>query len=138
MSILDRKQSRVRVKEPEPKVAQKPVYREHVGAFSINKDIKEMPVPKGVGQEIICGTPIDWHDLENFVEKISPNTFVNLLKLEKQMIRDKLWRKFSGQGYKKPLPWGIIIIMIIIVVAGIGIVMFAPQLTEMMKGAMPI
>lgn len=110
--------------------------REHKGKLGVISDIKENPIPVDVATEIIGGVPMDWHDLENFVASISPTKFVNLLKLQKQMIKDYGIR-FKEQ--RKGVSGRIIILILLAVglaVAGIGIIMFMPQIMEMFRGGM--
>jgi len=97
-------------------------------------DIKRKPVPKGVCEEIIYGVPINWHDLENFVLKLSPTNFVTMLKLRDQDKAD-YDRRFKVR--KSMMSGKIMMILLIAVglgIAGIVIMLFLPDILAMLGG----
>lgn len=91
-------------------------------------DIKRDPVPKSVCEEEIYGVPMDWHDLENFVIKLSPTNYVTMLKLRDQDKAD-YDKRFK---VRKSMMSGKIIILILVAVGlaigGVIMLMFMPEI----------
>lgn len=110
------------------------VRNETKGTLGIIEDIKKSPVPSGYCEEVIIGgPPIDFHDLETFVVSISPTKFVNLLKLQRQTITD-FGNRYSGQ--KKPVNFKflfIFVIAIILMVLGVLVMLYMPQLMQIFQ-----
>lgn len=103
------------------------------GPVGVITDIKDKPVPKGLIKHDICGEPIDWHDLEDFVVNIEPKKFVTLLKLKDVILREKMMRYAKKPGSSGKWLW-IILIAIILLVGGIVAIMFGPQIMSMLSG----
>jgi len=116
---------------PKPTTKDDIIANEHKGKLGIINDIKDNPIPKGIATEEIGGVPIDWHELENFVVSISPTKFVNLLKLQKQMIKEYGIRFRSS----KPGISGKIILLLLLAIGmgvlGLLVILYLPNILEM-------
>jgi hypothetical protein len=107
---------------------------EREGPLGVINEIKEDPIPIGVNREVICGTPIDWHAIEDFTVSISPYKFVTLMKLNKQILREQLM-KYA----KKPSQIsGKFLIMLLVIgglaILGIVVIMYLPKIIAMFGG----
>ena len=135
-----------RMLPPKP-LKERPITREDIyegvrateskGAFGLRRDIINRPIPKGVCEEIICGEPIDFHDLEDFTINISPHKFENLLKIKEAIVREeeKNYRiPASQKGFSGNMKW----IILALLLGGVGIVMvlFLPQIMQGLSGMM--
>ena len=114
-----------KVTQPEPQIVD-------VRPAKVVKEIQRNPVRKGILTEKINGIPIDWHDLENFIVSLSPQHFANTLKLQEQKVRRKELSYVDKE--RKPFPVGILIGLAILVVVGIILMVYGPQIMAMFGG----
>jgi len=107
--------------------------------LAILDEIKEQPSPKGTLPVLVGGRPVDLHVLEDYIVKISPHALKTILRYHNARTIEEIKNysrgpvvKSKGMGF-----WILIIALIGIVVVGIMILMFAPELTSMMKNFIP-
>jgi len=108
---------------------------EHVGTTGIIHDIQDRRVKKGDAEIKVGGRPIDWHDLEDFVLAVSPYKFVNILKLKEDATRADVmrWRRDKEPKVNtRILIW--IIVAIGVMILGVILLMFMPQIIAMFSG----
>lgn len=108
--------------------APEPYSQRNVKPSKIIREIKDKPVPKGVCKEVIWGTPVDWHDLEEFVVSISPLKFVNLLKLQKEQLRAYGMRFRGDKPSLGSKGLWLILLAIGLLVGGVVVMMYYPQI----------
>ena len=107
--------------------------------LSILDDIKTDPSPKGALPVLIGGRPVDPHVLEDYIIKISPHALKTILRYHNARTIEEI-KNYSRQPALKMKSGSLIIIvlMVIVLIAGIILLMFGPQLTQMMKGLFPM
>jgi len=107
--------------------------------LAILDEIKEKPSPKGTFPVLIGGRPIDLHILEDYIVKISPHALKTILRYHNARTIEEIKSYSTGPSLKAKGSgfWILIIALIGIVVLGIVIMMFSPQLTQMMKNFAP-
>ena len=91
-------------------------------------------MPKGEAEEVIWGTPIDWHDLEDFVASISPLKFVTLLKLQKEQLRAYGMRFKDDKPTMSSKGLWLILLAAGMLIGGIVLIMYMPDITSFFKG----
>ena len=102
----------------------------------IATEIEDMPTPPEICQVMIGGRPIDLHSFEDYmVWRISPYQMRTVLRYRTARIMEEIKNYSSSPKAKFG---GNIFIMIIFIalmlVIGIGVLMFMPQITAFFKG----
>ena len=100
------------------------------------KEIERFPTPKGLIEERIAGRPIDLHMFEDYmVWKISPFQLRTVLRYRNARVMEEIKNYSSVPTVKfKGGTLLLIILFVFMLVIGILIMMYMPQLTEMFKG----
>ena len=106
--------------------------------LAILEEIKQNPSPKGTLPVLIGGRPIDLHILEDYIIKISPHALKTILRYHNARTIEEIKNYSRGPQLKvKSGFWILIIALIGILILGLFVLMFAPQLTQGMKNFIP-
>jgi len=114
---------------------QGPQYVEE-GPLSILDEIKALPTPKGTYKTMISGIPVDLHALESYIPKISPYGLKTLMRYHNARTIEEI-RGYTKFGSGKKLNMSTLIIIIVMIgmaLLGIFMLMFMPQILEMLQG----
>jgi len=108
------------------------------GPLSIIDEIKKMPSPKGAHPTILNGVPVDLHVLEDYIIRISPYNIrtVNRYHSARTVEEIKGYGRFGTVKMKK-MNVILLILLVGMAVLGIILIMFMPQITEMLQGMAP-
>jgi len=106
---------------------------------SIAKNVENHPTPPGVCEIIIGGRPIDLHMFEDYlVWKVSPYQLRTLLRYHNARTIEEI-KNYSLRPTLK-LKSGtlmLVIVAILMLVGGLAIFMFMPEITAMLQGYVP-
>jgi hypothetical protein len=107
------------------------------GPLSILDEIRELPSPKGAYPTVIYGIPVDLHVLEDYIVKISPYNIRTAMRFHNARTIEEIkgYSKF-GSMHKK-FNWMIIVMIAIMAAAGIGVIIFMPQIMAGLQGFVP-
>ena len=106
--------------------------------LAILDEIKLNPSPKGSYPTIIGGRPVDLHDLEDYLLKISPYSLKTIMRYHQARTIEELRRYSKGKGstFNMKIIWIILMIMGMIGL-GVFIILFLPQIMGGMKNMIP-
>jgi len=110
-------------------------YMEGDSPLSILDEIKANPSPKGSVPVIIGGRPIDLHDLEEYVIKISPYSLKTILRYHNARTIEEL-KSYSRMPSVKMNSKTLILIMVAVGMAILGFVFvfYMPEIMAMFQG----
>lgn len=103
-------------------------------------DIKRDPTPKGYFPTIISGVPVDLHALEEYIVKTSPFAIKTLLRYDNaRNIEDikNYSTKTSGKKKMDAKFFILIILAIFLLVGGVVVMLFMPDIIAMFQGMGP-
>ena len=127
---------------PPPQPQYVPQYRERPqrqndgeSPLSILDEIKSRPAPKGSAPVMIGGRPVDLHDLEEYVIKISPYSLKTILRYHNARTIEEL-KSYSRMPSMKMNSKTLILIMVAVGMAILGFVFvfFMPEILAMFQG----
>jgi len=106
---------------------------------AIAKGVENNPVPHGICQVMIGGRPIDLHMFEDYmVWKVSPYQLRTLLRYHNARTIEEI-KNYSLRPTLKMKSGTLILIIvaILMLVGGLAIFMFMPEITAMLQGYVP-
>lgn len=106
--------------------------------LAILDEVKHNPSPKGSYPTIIGGRPVDLHDLEDYLLKISPYSLKTIMRYHQARTIEELRRYSKGKGstFNMKIIW-IILMIIGMIGLGIFVILFLPQIMGGMKNMIP-
>ena len=108
---------------------------DNTSPLAILEEIKNWPAPKGAYPTIIGGRPVDLHELEDYLLKISPHNIKTVMRYHNARVIEEM-RRYAGTKGKK---FDMKTLMLIMLAAGMGILgiillLYWPQILAGMKG----
>lgn len=104
--------------------------------LAVLDEIKRSPSPKGAYPTLIGGRPIDLHDLEDYLLKISPYALKTILRYHNARTIEEIKGYAKGLGGSKFNFRFILLILLAVGMAVIGILvlLYMPQIMAFFKG----
>jgi hypothetical protein len=104
--------------------------------LAVLDEIKKNPSPRGAYPTLIGGRPVDLHILEDYLLKISPYSLKTILRYHQARTIEELRRYGKGTGGKMNTKILIIIIIIAaMLMLGIAVIFFMPDISGALGGA---
>ena len=110
-------------------------HRDDRSPLSIVKEIKENPSQKGTFEAIIGGVPVDLHILEDYLVRTSPFALKTVMRYHNARNMEEIKNYSRGPNLKVNNKFWILIIMAVaIMMLGIFVIMFMPQIMQTFQG----
>jgi len=111
--------------------------QEQKSPLSVLEEIRKYPTPKNTFATVIGGRPVDLHAMEDYLLKISPYGLKTILRYHNARTIEEIknYAKLGGGGKLNSKFWILIIFFIGLAVLGVIILLFLPDIMNMLSGS---